>query len=870
MSRLIILALFFGSGLTSLAYQVVWTKLLTFVFGVTLLAVSTVLTCFFGGLALGSYLGGRWIDRRGSGFKWYGVAEALIGAYALVFALLLNLNNSAYVFIAQRAALDFFGLSILKFVLAAVLLIVPTTLMGATLPILSRTLAGSRATFARDVGGLYAINTFGAVAGAVLTAFVFIPSFGLSTILYSAAVLNLFIGGVAIYMGRFYPDPPVHASDEGPAGSPVHAGGEGSPPATPVAGGAGGDAEAPMSATFTRILVLGFAVSGFTGLAYEVIWTRVLGFMLTGTVYAFAAVLAVFLSGIAVGSLVFSSFIDRFKSRGRLITILAVVEILIGLSSMALIGLYDKIPSFGFYAKMGYTQSWSEFVYLNFFTAFITLIIPTFLFGATFPLVCKIYSWRVERVGTRIGNIYSLNTVGGILGSFIGGFFMVPFIGMQNTIVVVGCINIAIGLVLLLLNPFAAMRARYAYIAVSVAAAVVVVWTLPVNMPYSLHKGLLDEKEESILFYKEGATATVMISERTGMALTASNKRLWINGNRATAAFYEGLQINRFQGVLPMVIHPDPKDVLVICFGSGTTFGTLSQFPVNMVDNVEIAGTVIEGAEYFKSENMDVLNNPKSRITIDDGRSFLSVTTRKFDVITEEPMHPALVGVINLYTKEYYELAKAHLKEGGIMSQWIPLYNLSVEDVRALVKTFQSVFPHTSVWLVNADIFMIGAPEKTYVDFTRLKEKLSMPNVKRLLTAIDLEDPYEFLSTFIMSEEVTRRYTEGAQVMTDDMPVVEFTGPKSLNVNTISSNIGEFIAYREPVLKYLTIDAGEDREFIRRRLSTKFASGKYNLIGRAYFADRNYRKAVGYFREALKIDPADRNSIHYLENIRPF
>jgi spermidine synthase len=861
MSRLIILALFFGSGLTSLVYQVVWTKFLTFVFGVTLLAVSTVLTCFFGGLALGSYLGGRWIDRRGDGFKWYGVAEVLIGLYALVFAILLNLNNSAYVFIAQRAGLDFFGLSILKFVLAAVLLIVPTTLMGATLPILSRTLAGSRSTFAKDVGGLYAINTFGAVAGAVLTAFLFIPSFGLSTILYSAAILNLFIGGVAIYMGRLYPDSPAPAA---------HVAGEGTTGSAPTAEPAEEAAEAPMSSTFTRILVIGFAVSGFTGLAYEVIWTRVLGFMLTGTVYAFAAVLAVFLSGIAIGSFVFSRFLDRFKSRGLLITILAVVEILIGLSSMALIGLYDKIPGFGFYAKMGSTPDWAEFVYLNFFTAFITLIIPTFLFGATFPLVCKIYSWRVEKVGSRIGNIYSLNTIGGILGSFFGGFLMVPFIGMQNTIVVVGCINIAIGLVFLFLNPFMAMRARYAYIAVSVAAAAVVILTLPENMPYSLHKGLLEEGREEILFYKEGATATVMISERTGMGLTASNKRLWINGNRATAAFYEGLQINRFQGVLPMVLHPDPKDVLVICFGSGTTFGTLSQFPVNMVDNVEISGTVIEGAGYFKSENMDVRNNPKSRITIDDGRSFLSVTTKKFDVITEEPMHPALVGVINLYTREYYELAKAHLKEGGIMSQWIPLYNLSVEDVRTLVKTFQSVFPHTSVWLANADIFMIGAPEKTYVDFTRLKEKLAMPNIKRLLTDIDLEDPYEFLSTFVMNEEATRRYAEGAAVMTDDMPVVEFTGPRSLHVNTVSPNIGEFISYREPVFKYLRLDEGDDKEFVRQRLSQKFAAARYNLLGRAYFVDRNYREAVVNFQKALMIDPTDRNSIHYIENIRPY
>lgn len=859
MYRAIILALFFFSGMTGLVYQVTWTKLLTHTFGVTLMAVSTVLTCFFGGLALGSYLGGRWIDRKGDGFKWYGVAEAVIGVYALLFTVFLYINNSVYVFIAQRASLEFTGQSLLKFALAACILIVPSTLMGATLPLLSKALAGRASRFAKDIGGLYTVNTVGAVAGAVLTAFVLIPSLGIRTILVAAGLLNLAIGGTAIYLSRIYGEKREVAGNEEAfyaAGEPHHA-----PQSNP--------GEGAIPGVFTTILIWGFAVSGFTGLAYEVIWTRVLGFMLTGTVFAFAAVLAVFLTGIAAGSLVFSLFIDRLRSRGLLIALLAAVEILIGISSIGLIRVFDYLPATETYSLLTSTPVWSKFVYLNFLISFITLIIPTFLFGATFPLVCKIYSWRVERIGTKIGNIYSVNTVGGILGSFAGGFFLVPYVGMQNTIIAMGVVNIAIGLLFIFLNPFAGVKERFGYLAVSVFAAAVVIWTVPANMPLSLHKSILGPGEE-ILFYKEGPASTVMISERVGMGLTSSNKRLWINGNGATAAFYEGLQINRFQGVLPMVIHPDPKDVLVICFGSGTTFGTLSQFPVNMVDNVDISRTVIQGAPYFASENMDVLHNPKSRITIDDGRSFLAVTDKKFDVITEEPMHPSLAGVVNLYTKEYYELAKAHLKPGGIMSQWIPLYNLSIEDVRLMVSTFQSVFPHTTIWLANADIFMIGSPEKTRIDYGRLLDKLSLPNIKRLLTDIDLEDPYEFLNTFIMNEEMVRKYAEGAGVMSDNMPLVEFTGPRSLHLNTISPNIAEFLKYREPVWNYLLLPPGVDRDEVVKRLEVKFASSRYNLIGRAYFADENLRMAVKYFRDAIAIDPADRNSIHYLQNIRLF
>ncbi|MBI5561268.1 MAG: fused MFS/spermidine synthase [Deltaproteobacteria bacterium] len=845
MIRLPIFLLFLGSGIAGLVYQVVWTKLLTLVFGVSLLAVSTVLTAFFGGLALGSFLGGRWVDRRGNGFLWYGVAEAAVGVYALIFLPLLSINNAVYAGIAGYISASFTALTLLKFSLSVCLLIIPATLMGATLPILSKSLARARGRFAKDVGGLYAVNTIGAIIGAVATAFVFIPALGLKTIIIAAGVFNILIGGAAILIGRM--DKADGAADENAP--------------QPRAKAGVGDVPGP----FARLIVWGFALSGFTALVYEVIWTRIMGFLLTGTVYAFAAVLAVFLTGIAGGSLVFSRFTDRVRSKGTLIIVLAAVEALIGVSSIALITLYDRLPSMDFYSRVS-TPVWSEFVLVNFLTCFVTLILPAFLFGATFPLVCKLYAGADKRTGSRIGNIYSVNTVGGIIGSFAAGFILIPAIGMQKTIILMGMINAGIGMLFVIRSPFAGLKTKYAFLAVSAIAVGAASFTLPENMPLAIHKGFLKTGED-IVFYKEGPAATVMIAERTGKGLAASNKRLWVNGNRATAAYYEGLQINRFQGVLPMVIHPGPKDVLVICFGSGTTFGTLSQFPVRRVDNVEIASTVIEGAPFFKKENADVLHNPVSRITIDDGRSYLSATAKKYDVITEEPMHPALSGVVNLYTREYYELARAHLKPGGVMSQWIPLYNVSVEDMRMLVATFQSVFPHTTVWLANADIFMIGSPERTEIDLERLTERLAMPNVAALLKDIDLEDPYEFLNTFLMNEDMTRAYAQGAPVMTDDMPTVEFTGPKSLNVNTISPNIAEFLKYREPLVPYLAVPARFNRSAVLGGLERKYAAGRYNLVGRAYFADKNYPAAAEWFRAALQIDPGNRNSLHYKQII---
>ncbi|MBI5598888.1 MAG: fused MFS/spermidine synthase [Deltaproteobacteria bacterium] len=838
--------LFLGSGLTGLIYQVVWTKYLTLIFGVSLLAVSTVLSCFFGGLALGSYLGGKWVDRRGQGFTWYGAAEGLIGLYAFAFPSLLDLNRLVYTLIAEGGSLSFGALAILKFALSALILFIPTTLMGATLPILSKTIAVSGKRFARDIGWLYSINTVGAVIGAVLATFVLIPSLGLKYILYISGVVNILIGVAAAYLGRSY----------NAAAAPA-----------PAAPRPSGKEELPRS--FSYLLMASFGISGFTGLAYEVVWTRTLGFVLTGTVYAFTAVLAAFLTGIAVGSFALSSFADRVKGPSRLITILALVYAGIGLSSIGLINLYGALPSFDLFKKLDSTPVWSEFIYLNFLTSFLTLIVPALFFGATFPLVCKIYGMKAEGTGKKIGNIYSVNTVGGILGSFAGGFVLIPLIGMQNTIVLMGVVNIALGALVLLFNPFSKGISRFAPVAGMAVAAVAAVSLLPGNMPLDLHRSIL-KRGERIVFYEEGPAATVMIAEKEGAGLSASNKRLWINGNAATAAFYEGLQINRVQGVLPMVLHPAPKEVLVICFGSGTTFGTLSSFPVERVDNVEIAPTVVKGAGYFKNENRDVLHNPRAHVNFDDGRSFLAAKSRMFDVITEEPIHPSLAGVVNLYTKEYYELARSRLKPGGIMSQWIPLYNVSVEDMRMMVRTFRSVFPHTTIWLANADIFMIGSEARLPIDYARVSQKLAMPGVKSLLSEIDLEEPTEFLSTFLMSEEQSRSYAGEGFIMTDDMPLIEFTGPRYLHENTISPNLAEFLKYRDTVLAHieppLWMEAKE-RAALESLLRRKYEAGYYNIIARVYLAAQDFAASARYFNKALEVDPTDRNSLHYKKSM---
>ncbi|MFQ5900394.1 MAG: fused MFS/spermidine synthase [Thermodesulfobacteriota bacterium] len=843
----IILVMFFLSGFTGLVYQVVWTRMFILVFGATTLAVSTVLTCFFTGLALGSYAVGRWIDKRKEFLKWYGVAELFIGIFAIFFPLLLQLVSKSYLFIAHVIQPGFYQASLIKFLFSLLILSFPTTLMGATLPILGKFLVRKEEDVAGSLGGLYAINTFGAVLGTVATGFILMPMVGIRTILFTAGIINILIGLYALKLNR-----DLKIKEEGDIGEAC--------PIAPIP-----HYSNKTSSFYLSLVLWGFAVSGFTALAYEVVWTRVIELVFTGTIYAFTTVLATFLIGIAVGSAVCSRFLDRLHSPDREGTLFALVEICIGLTTILLIFLYNGLPDFWIYKKIFETNSWGNAIVIKSVIAFIFLFPPTFLFGATFPIVCKLYSHYLEELGQSVGKIYSVNTIGGIFGSFLTGFVLIPFIGMQNSVVLMGCINLLIGISLLVFNPYAGKVIRFSTVTVSIVLLSLLLGFLPENMVRSIYSGFLGDKDKMI-YYKEGISATVMISKRKG-GNAVTNKRLWVNGNQATAVFYEGLQINRFQGVLPMVLHPEPKDVLVICFGSGTTFGTLSLFDVNGVDNVEIAKTVTKGAKYFTDENQDVLNNPKSNIIIDDGRSYLLTTTKKYDVITQEPMHPSLVGVVNLYTKEYYELAKNRLKPGGIISQWIPLYNLSVKDVKTLTRTFQSVFPHTSIWITNVDIFLIGSPEKIEVDYERIKKRVMKPHIQKILREIDLEDPLEFINTFMMNEDQVRAYSSGMPVMDDNWPYIEFYGPKSLLASTVLPNIIELSKYSERVMPYLKF-ASSGTEDNYNRLERKFLASEYNLKGRGYISEKNFKKASKSFTASLKIDPFNRNSLHYKKKLR--
>ncbi|MEK6589934.1 MAG: hypothetical protein AABZ11_04570, partial [Nitrospinota bacterium] len=304
-----------------------------------------------------------------------------------------------------------------------------------------------------------------------------------------------------------------------------------------------------------------------------------------------------------------------------------------------------------------------------------------------------------------------------------------------------------------------------------------------------------------VLYYKEGITGTVLVSSQE-TDLTPQRKpvkRLWINGDPIAGEFRGALQLERLQAHLPLMFHNDPKSVLVICFGTGSTAGAVSDHRVEEIYAVDISKEVFESGRYFSEGNRNILSDPRLKIIIEDGRNFLLTTDKKFDFITSEPPPPSNAGIVNLYSREYYMLCKSRLKRGGMVSQWIPLHHLSEDDFRMLVSTFVSVFPNSTMWFTKWDAIMIGSDSKLTIDLERLKGRFQNKRLAESLKEIGISNPYQLLSTFIMDEDNLSQFVNRVPVVTDDRPYVEFTAPRVHHIGTTikGRNLENMLKYRK-------------------------------------------------------------------------
>lgn len=835
----IVLLFFFLSGAAGLVYQVVWTRKLVLLFGTTAYAVSTVLSVFFLGLGIGSFWGGRLADRSPHPLRLYGIFEILIGAWAVLFIVGIDRGEFVVASALQAFAGTRTGGIALRALLATGFLIVPVTLMGATLPLLSKLAGRSNATRGLRIGLLYVINTVGAVSGCVFAGIYGIELYGYTRTTFIAAAANIAIGILALAAARFfrYDCDDVEATQPARTIPAVRSG-----PIVPIA----------------------FAVSGFCTLALEVMWTRLLTLVFMGTTYAYTAMLASILVGIALGSLIAAALADRAKSPAFMF---GLVEYAAGIACAATLIFIERLPETVQHYQREFSLSFDGQLRILFASSFTVLLVPTIFIGMTFPFAVRAVAASHARLGKDVGVLYGLNTFGGVLGAIAGGYILLPAVGAHTGIAALGVVLVLMG-VLLTVTSDRRAAVKLASLAVLACAAAVVASRLPHNVSESLNKYYLPA-DHRVVAFREGVEGTVVVSEPEGNSGN-SNRALWINGVQATQSILKGVRMNRFQGVLPFVFDRDPKNALLICFGSGITAGTLAASDLD-VTGVELSHDVLKMAHYFEDDNWHALENPRLRMVVDDGRNFLLTHEGKYDVITFEPMPLAVAGVSTFYSEEFYTLCKMRLARNGIVIQWVPLHATNLEVVRTAMRTFHEVFPYCTAWFVNADFFVVGSESPLQVNFANAVQRMSEPRIAEGMDAVGFADATDMLSSYFMSAEGIASFAADAPVLSDDRPWVEFLVPRILHETTVGESLRALMPHFESPFDIAdTTSLASGNAELRERLERRYRARAITLHGiDAVYQSGPSGNPEQIFEKALDIDPTDILARSYYSEIAP-
>jgi len=791
------------SGFAGLAYEIVWAKMLGLVFGVSSQAITTVLAAMMAGLALGSVALGRWADRTRYPLRLYAGLEIGIAASALTMPWLFAVVNRLYVHMARAFPGESWAFTAARFVLCFLALLLPTTLMGGTLPAISRSFVQADRV-GRGVGLLYGANTLGGVVGCLAAGCLLLQLVGAGHTIHIAAMLNLVGAILALYVsarhaaGGIAPSTSVRQPRE-PAPRLAEPSRQEDSPA---------EAEHPWVGRFT---IIAFGICGATSLAYEAVWTRVLIYFVDMTTHSFCIILATFLTGIALGSYCFAPIADRRKD---LLIVFGLLELGIALSAVYMLQSVGVVVSFA-----GNDLAPAKAVAENLARVALLVMVPTLLMGATFPVVVKLYTTHISRLGQSLGSLYASNTVGGVAGSLTAGFVLLPALGAQGSVVAIAAVNGLLGALILLLAPYRTGIRR--------------LWAIGIAMPCLLVGGLLSarikptvvyspayalEELRTVLYYDEGAEASLSV-----LGGPWGLRGLNINGKTTAYTDYFDITVHKMLAHLPLLLSPEPRSALIIGFGIGSTARSMACYPLERIDCAELVPEERRTAPFFGPENGDVLSDPRFRFITGDGRNHILLTQDRYDVISVNAIHPAYSPY--LYTQEFYQLCRSRLSENGVMCAWVATNVFYLAD---LLKTFQSVFPHCSLWYCNTGhTILIGTPGPLNIDFRRWQERMSEEPVRENLAEVWLDDPVRLLSTMILDAEGIKMFSASGRISTDDRPLIEpayFTLRLPLEV----SNMRRIFAVRSPVYPYIrgTADA-QAAARLARRFAQHFAAMGY-------------------------------------------
>lgn len=799
------------TGAAGLVYQVVWTRRLISVTRATVMAQAIVLAIFMAGLGLGAW----WAGRRSAAAQRPLLAFAGIElAAAFIAALSLPLIGASDAIRTAAAGLGFsLGAGLwLQLALVGAFLLIPTTLLGASLPLLIEHVerASARVDLAlrgRVVGALYGFNTLGAAAGALVAGFVLIESWGLQRSVWIGAGSALLGVGIA------------------------------------ATGGWGGAARGnPARADYgdgdrveLRFMAAAF-LSGLVGLGAEVVWTRLMLLIVHGTVYSFAQVLGAVLIGIAVGAwgaaLIARSAGRRPDGRDQLLRAAALLALLAAV-------LMATVPHWirWLAVDMAFRNDASSGLAMgsSMLKMGLVLVPPSAAVAAALPLLVTASG---ARDGSRsFGQLYAANTVGSVVGSFAVGMLLLPWLGTGGAglVLILACLGLGV-----LLLPKDFRSGRFVAVAAALGALMLVA---SIRLPVDIYRAWLPEKLK-ILEVKEGRVNDVLISEYQ------QSRSVYLNANMVARADVAKAKTSRHHqglGHLPMLFVAKPRRVLGIALGTGQTFAAVMKHADADFDCVEIDPVVIElSRKWFREQNEGVLDHPRVTVHNDDGRAFMRATSHKYDLIVLEPLQAFTAGTSNLYTREFYEDARRILAPGGVVAQWIPIYLQGVEQTQAMVRAGQAVFPQASLWLDRIEGILLLHDSPFSVSADVLNQRVAARGLSKRMHEIGLGNPADILGLFLLGPDGIQRWSKDAPLLVDDHPFLEFVAPRQLSAGHATANLASIAPIVDPLTNYAAEGSAAAGQAVQQAVTIRKAMTAERLA--AGFAARSAALEAGLAR----------------------
>jgi len=775
--------LFAGSGCAALIYEIVWFQLLQLVIGSTAVSLAVLLASFMGGMCLGSALLPRFLAPTLHPLRAWGLLE--LGVAVLAIAVLFMVPRLANIYVAASPR-GFAGL-LLRGIMCASCLLPPTLLMGATLPVISR-LAKATPEGMSQMGLVYGANTLGAVAGALLAGFYLLRVYDALTATFLAAGLNLIIAVIGLSIGVPFVTPHLIAGPEPKAHTPLR---------------------------MRWAVCVTIALSGLCALAAEVVWTRVLSLMLGGTTYTFSIILAVFLLGLAIGSGA-GALLARHGPAPRFA--LGVCQLLLaGAIAWAALMLARSLPYWPIDPSLS-KNIWFNFQ-LDLLRCLWAILPATCLWGASFPLALAAAAQPGQDPGRLVGTLYAANTIGAILGAVGCSILLIAWLGTQQTQRSLIALSAGAGLLMFMGpssrgqrkdpaakpgKPLKVLPRLVAPLLASGGVAALLAWSVPpLPWPLVAYGRYLPAKSQlgTVLYVGEGRNASVAVTE-----LDTGVRSFHVSGKIEASTDQRDMRLQRMLSHIPALFHPDPRAVLVVGCGAGVTAGSFLVHPgVERVTLCEIEPLIPNVvAHYFGEENYDVVQDPRVRLVYDDARHYILTTEDRFDVITSDPIHPWVKGAATLYTRDYFELCKRHLNPGGMVTQWVPLYESNMATVKSEIATFFEVFPDGTLWSNDDmgegyDLVLLGQVGPLEVDVETLQQRLSRADhraVAQSLRDVGLRSAFSLVATYAGQSRDLRPWLKRAEINRDRDLRLQYLAGMGLNSNESDLIYTDISTYR--------------------------------------------------------------------------